>query len=159
MRFEVGDGSIKGLIGSTHITSRLITGKFPDYTNFFPKTFSTKIVSNRQEFISGLKRIQLIARENKDNIRITLSHELGLEITTGETQIGTGRSIIKGSLEGNEERVGLNCSFLLEVLQVIREDFVSLDFETPLSPILVHGVPSTTKEAKAFRHIIMPLKI
>jgi DNA polymerase-3 subunit beta len=155
----IGDGSMSATVGNTVITSRLIQGKFPDYTNFFPKSFSTKVVASRNELISGLRRIQLIARENKDNIRISFSHETGIEISTGETQIGNGRTIVKASLEWNEERVGLNVVFLLEVLNVIREDFVSLDFETPLSPILVHGVPAATPESQAFRHIIMPLKI
>ena len=155
----IGDGSMSATVGNTVITSRLIQGKFPDYTNFFPKSFSTKVVASRSELIAGLRRIQLIARENKDNIRISFNHEIGIEISTGETQIGNGRTIVKASLEWNEERVGLNVVFLLEVLNVIREDFVSLDFETPLSPILVHGVPAATPESQAFRHIIMPLKI
>ncbi|MCA9378175.1 hypothetical protein KC711_04720 [Candidatus Peregrinibacteria bacterium] len=86
-------------VGNTVITSRLIQGKFPDYTNFFPKSFSTKVVASRSELIAGLRRIQLIARENKDNIRISFNHEIGIEISTGETQIGNGRTIVKASLE------------------------------------------------------------
>ncbi len=95
----IGDGSMSATIGNTVVTSRLIQGKFPDYTNFFPKSFSTKVVASRNELISGLRRIQLIARENKDNIRISFSHETGIEISTGETQIGNGRTIVKASLE------------------------------------------------------------
>jgi DNA polymerase III sliding clamp (beta) subunit (PCNA family) len=52
----------------------------------------------------------------------------------------------------------MNSQYLLEVLSVIRDDYVSLDFETALSPIAIRGVPEKTEHA-GYQHIIMPLKI
>lgn len=44
------------------------------------------------------------------------------------------------------------------MLSVIKDDYVSIDFETSLSPVVVRGVPADT-DKQSFRHIIMPLKI
>ena len=53
----------------------------------------------------------------------------------------------------------MNSIYLLDVLGVIRDDYVSLSFETNLSPVLVQPHSDTDDEIPAFRHIIMPLKI
>jgi DNA polymerase III sliding clamp (beta) subunit (PCNA family) len=61
-------------------------------------------------------------------------------------------------VEGEDGTIGLNSTYLLETLSVIKDDYVSIDFETSLSPVMVRGVPAET-DTQSFRHIIMPLKI
>jgi DNA polymerase III sliding clamp (beta) subunit (PCNA family) len=47
---------------------------------------------------------------------------------------------------------------LLDVLSVIKDDHVSIDFDTPLSPIMVQAIPAEDSK-QSYKHIIMPLKI
>ncbi|MBT3726964.1 hypothetical protein HOG21_04690 [bacterium] len=55
------------------IYSRLLNGKFPDYSNFFPNTFNTKAEVNRVDLVQALKKINLVSRENNYSIKMSLS--------------------------------------------------------------------------------------
>jgi DNA polymerase III subunit beta len=82
-----GENQIAFMTGNTKIFSRLLNGKFPDYSNFFPTTFSTKAEVNRSDLIQALKKINLISRENNYSIKMSLSSERGILLETSETQI------------------------------------------------------------------------
>ncbi len=146
------------VFGTIKVFSRLLNGHFPDYGNFFPKGYATKWVVMRNDLIIALKRANLISRENNYNTRIAFRSESGLEISTGDTEIGAGNIRVVASVEWENAQIGLNSVYMLEVLWVIREDYVSIDFETPLSPIMIKWVPETDGKS-TYRHIIMPLKI
>lgn len=154
----MSDNQLLIVFDNIKVFSRLLNGHFPDYRNFFPKGHSTKGVVMRNDLIVALKRANLITKENNYNTRIAFRAEGGLEISTGDTEIGAGNVRVPASVEGEDSIIGLNSVYLLEVLGVIKEDYVSLDFETNLSPIMVKGVPETDGKS-TYRHIIMPLKI
>lgn len=163
VEFFVHDNQLLVVTDKIRLFSRLLNGHFPDYRNFFPKGYSTKGVILRNDLIMGLKRMNLISRENNFNTRLAFLSDHGgsnarIEISTGDTEIGAGTIRIPSSVEGEDSTVGINSAYLLEVLNVIKDDYVSIDFETNLSPVLVRGVPEKNGKA-AFRHIIMPLKI
>jgi len=84
-----GDNQIAFIFGNTKFYSRLLNGKFPDYTNFFPTIHSTKSEINRVDLIQALRKINLISKENNYSIKMSLANnEVTLE--TNQTQIGEG---------------------------------------------------------------------
>jgi DNA polymerase III subunit beta len=154
----VSDNQLLAVYGNVKIFSRLLNGHFPDYRAFFPKGYSTKGVILRADLIQAIRRMNLISRENNFNTRMAFRADSGIELSTGDTEIGAGRIAIPASIEGEDTTIGLNATYLLEALGVMKEDYVSLDFETNLSPIVVRGVPAEDSK-QSYRHIIMPLKI
>ncbi len=154
----MSENQLLTVYGGVKLYSRLLNGHFPDYRNFFPKKHSTRGVALRSDLVQALRRSNLISKENNYNTKIAFRSDGGLEISTGDTEIGAGRGNVPASVEGEDGIIGLNSTYLIEVLSVIKEDYVSIDFETNLSPVMVRGVPAES-EKYSFRHIIMPLKI
>jgi DNA polymerase III subunit beta len=152
------ENQILVVFGNIKVYSRLLNGHFPDYRNFFPKGYSTKCVVLRSDLVQSIKRLNLITRDNNYNTRISFKADTGLELFTWDTEIGAGRIVIPASIEGEDATIGLNATYLLDVLSVIKDDHVSIDFETPLSPIMVQSVPAEDQK-QSYKHIIMPLKI
>lgn len=146
------------VLGSVRLTSRLLSGKFPDYESFFPSEYRTKSTILRGEFVNALKQANLVARENNYNTRIRSKHEGIIEISTGDTEIGASSINISGSVEWQEDIIGINSDYLLQALSVMREDYISIEYKNPLSPIVIKGVPAENG-GKSYRHLIMPLKI
>lgn len=146
-------------IGTIKMTSRLLSGKFPDYNAFFPKEYQTRTTVLRTEFINALKQVDLVARQNNHNTRIRSLSDGRVEIFTGDTEIGASTRTLSGTVEGNEETIGMNSEYLLAALSVIREDYVSFEFKNPLSPVVIRGVAGENKSKQDYRHLIMPLKI
>ena len=157
-----GENQIAFYFGNVKLYSRLLNGKFPDYTNFFPNSYTTRGIINRVDLMSALRRINLISRENNYSIKMSFSGESGIFLETSETQIGEGEVLLAGSVEGEDAIIGINSTYFLEALGVIETTHVSLQFESALAPILLLPVSdegTNKKISGAFRHIIMPLKI
>ncbi len=146
------------VLGPIRITSRLLSGKFPDYESFFPSEYNTKSTILRWELSNALKQANLVARQNNYNTRIRSKHEGIIEISTGDTEIGASSISISGSVEWQEDIIGINSEYLLQTLSVMREDYVSIEYKNPLSPIVIKWVPFDNN-GKSYRHLIMPLKI
>lgn len=155
------DSQIVFMFWNTKIYSRLLNGKFPDYSSFFPNNFSTKAEINRVDLIWALKKINLISRENNYSIKMSLSSEKWVELETSETQIWEGNVVVAASISWEDNMVWINSTYFLEVLWVIETTHVQISFENPLSPILITPLhdPEDDKQQDSFRHIIMPLKI
>ncbi len=146
------------VLGPIRLTSRLLSGKFPDYESFFPSEYKSKSTVLRSEFINALKQANLVARQNNYNTKIRSKHEGSIEIYTGDTEIGASSISISGSVEGQEDIIGVNSEYILQVLSVIREDYVSFEYKNPLSPIVIKWVPAENGR-QSYRHLIMPLKV
>lgn len=156
------ENQIAFFFGNVKLYSRLLNGKFPDYTNFFPSTHTTLGVINRVDLMQALRKINLISKENNYSIKMSFSAESGILLETSETQIGEGEVRLVGSVEWEDAVIGINSTYFLEALGVIETTHISLQFESALAPILLLPVKDewAKKElAWEFRHIIMPLKI
>ena len=155
------DNQIAFLSWNIKIYSRLLNGKFPDYTSFFPTSFSTKAEVNRVDLIQALKKINLVSRENNYSIKMSLSSTRWIELETSETQIWEWDVTLVWAVEWEDNVVWVNSTYFLEVLWVIETTHVSISFENPLSPIVIAPTidPENEDKSHSFRHIIMPLKI
>ena len=155
------DNQIAFLTWNIKIYSRLLNGKFPDYSTFFPTSFSTKAEVNRFDLMWALKKINLVSRENNYSIKMSLSSSRWIELETSETQIWEWDVTLVWSVEWEDNIVWVNSTYFLEVLWVIETTHVSISFENPLSPILIAPVldPEKSDDTHSFKHIIMPLKI
>jgi DNA polymerase-3 subunit beta len=154
------ENQIAFLFWNTKLYSRLLNWKFPDYTNFFPKSYTTKSEINKVDLISALKKINLISRENNYSIKMSFSKESWIFLETSETQIWESDITLIWTIEWDDNIIWINSVYFLEVLWVIETTHISISFETPLSPILITPIKDPeTKEDDSFRHIIMPLKI
>jgi DNA polymerase III subunit beta len=155
-----GENQIAFLFGNVKMYSRLLNGKFPDYSNFFPKSYSSKAVMNRIDLIQALRKINLISKENNYSIKMSFSAESGVFIETSETQIGEWEVKLAWSVQGEDNIIGINSTYFLEVLGVMESTHISLQFENPLAPVLILPVDDDKKnKGGQFKHIIMPLKI
>lgn len=152
------ENQLLAIRGTVRLSSRLLSGKFPDYEEFFPKEWSSCTTVLRSDFITALRQANLVAKENNYITRIRSLHEGKIEVTTGDTEVGASNISIAASVEWQEDTVGMNALYLLEALGVMREDYVAFEYKSALSPIVLTSVPKET-EKYSYRHLIMPLKI
>ena len=155
------DNQIAFIFGNTKFYSRLLNGKFPDYTTFFPEIHSTKSEINRVELIQALRKINLISKENNYSIKMVFDAENGIILETNETQIWEWEVRLVWVVEWENAQIWINSVYFLEVLWVIDTTHISIQFENPLAPILITPLidPDKKKDNSEFRHIIMPLKL
>lgn len=140
------------------LSSRLLSWKFPEYEAFFPTEYNTKSVVLRNELVNALKQTNLVARENNYNTRVRSNLEWTIEISTGDTEVWKSQITLSASVEWQADIVWLNAQYLLQALSVMKEDYISMEYKSALSPIVIKWVPAESGKY-GYRHLIMPLKI
>ncbi|MCD5383015.1 DNA polymerase III subunit beta [Candidatus Gracilibacteria bacterium] len=142
-------------IGDIKLSSRLIPGKFPDCTMLIPKEKKLTVVAQRQDFAQLVKRVNIFAKENNNNLKISFSEEnQEIEIDTKDTNIGSDESSLEASIKGESMQIALNSEFLIAILGVIKSEDVLIEANGVYSPVVFKE-----PERERFLHIIMPLRV
>lgn len=140
-------------IGDVELVARLLEGEYPDYRRLIPKDFEMTATLNRQEFISIVKISSLFARESAGSITLELNaQKQTVSVRSVASQLGENSASEQGEVTGNGD-ITLNSRYLLEGLQAIDGERVSISFNGKLQPILL--VDPANKD---YLHIVMPLK-
>jgi len=151
---EVGKNQILFRSGNTVLTSRLIEGNFPEYEKILPKETKTKCHTSVEDLVLAVKKVSLFVMETNNNIKMTVTNDGKMLVSTEETQVGEGRADVDVKVEGENNKVALNAQYLLDVLSSIGEDEVFVELVDKINPILLKPLKKTD-----YRHIIMPLKL
>ncbi|MFH1720419.1 MAG: DNA polymerase III subunit beta [Patescibacteria group bacterium] len=136
------------------LTSRLIEGKFPDYEKIIPKESKTKTEISVEELALVVKRVSLFARENNNNIKLTVTNDGVLQVATDETRVGEEKAEISVKVDGDNNKIALNSQYLLDVLMFVSEEKINLGISDKLSPATIAPL-----KGGDYVYIIMPLKI
>lgn len=156
VEINYNDEQITFVIGETAITSRLIDGKFIDYKQLIPGETNFTIVVDRADFIKITKVAELFARETAGSVIIEGDPTAQtLSVRSITSQLGENTSSIEADLTASGDDpclVSLNSKFLLDALNCIEGDKVTMKFNGKLSPVLLTG------DNDDYCHIIMPVK-
>ena len=121
------------------IITRLIDGKYPNYEVVIPKENPNRLSINRQEFISVLKRMEVFANKQTNQIRLDLSD---FEVFISSEDVDY-RSRAKETLDavysGEPMAIGVNAKFLVEMLNSLNCEEVYLDMSEPNRAILINS--------------------
>lgn len=156
IEITVSKNQILFVAGDTKMISRLIEGKFPDYEKIIPKQGKTKVSVKTDELSLVVRRVGLFARENNNNIKLSVTNDGKLTVSTDETKVGEEKAELTGLVEGENNKIALNSQYLLDVLNFIQAEEITIELDDKLSPAVI----KIAKESeKTYMYIIMPLKI
>ena len=139
-------------IGDTSIVTRLIEGEFPNYKGLIPEKNKNKLIINREETLAALQRVKLLAREATP-IRLSMTDKK-IELLAIEQDIGQATEIIDGTYSGEEITVAFNPDYLIDGLDVISTEEVSLETTDALKPAILKGLNEET-----FLYLLMPVRV
>lgn len=152
---QVTKNQILFSVGNLRIISRLIDGNFPDYKKIIPASSKTHVKINVQQFVLAVRKVSLFVQETNNNVKISVTNDGKLIVSTDETQIGEGTAEVDVEVTGDNNKIALNAQYLLDVLGHIKDELVEFELDNKLAPVTIKPLK---KEAN-FTHIIMPLKL
>ncbi len=139
--------------GTSELTSRLIDGKYPNYSQVIPSKSSTKVRVSTSELMQTVRAVSLFARDSANVIRMKVQPgALVLSATTNE--VGDSRAEMAAHVEGSEIQIAFNARYVLDALAVIGEVEVELLFDGPLSPGLLRPPGK-----EHYLYVIMPVRV
>lgn len=133
---------------------RLKDGEFPNYKAIIDavnQTYCMKI--RRQPFLESLKRINLFT----EDLFHTISFELESDhmiLSSQNVELGNARDEMSVEYNGQPLKLGFNCRYFIETLQVMEGEIVNVYVNSDASPCLLNS-----DEDQGFTSIIMPMHL
>lgn len=135
-----------------YVTSRLVDGVFPDYKQIIPNTSTTQAVFLKQDLLQALKTTALFSDTFNQVTFSLLVKEKNATLSSRNTEIGETNVSISGALSGEDVSFNLNGKYVLDCLQSITTDSVSISANGPQKAVILKGVGDPS-----FLYLVMPM--
>lgn len=148
---SIGKNHVKVDLNERTFITKLIEGKFPDYRRVIPNKSDFEIRVNRETLLSAVGRAALVL-EKGSGMAFTLSENL-LTLKAKNQQDEAEEELEVEHLHGAFE-IGLNSSYVQDVLRAMDSETVKLGFTEPSNSVLIGGV-----ESDEGTFVIMPMRL
>ncbi len=111
----------------------------------------------KQDLISAIKRVSLVAERNAPIRMAFTSQELTL--TAGSVDEAQAKEILDIDMDGEDITVAFNPAYLIEGLSAISEPFVRMKMTTAVKPVEFNGQQeSNSEESMDYRYLLVPMR-
>jgi DNA polymerase III subunit beta len=143
-------------IGGRTLTSRKLTGQFPNYEAVMPRDNSKFVIVRATDLGSSIQRVAQFADERSNAIKMRLEQN-ELKISSSSTDSGESEDTIETPYQFDPIMVGFNAQYLLDFLKVSGTSEVRLEFKDAQSAGQIR--PEDAADDFKYRYIIMPMRI
>lgn len=133
-----------------YITSRLISGSFPDYNQIIPKEYVTHSTVLRKDLMHAFKKTNIFLNKFLQ-VSLVVTNE-SLTVTANSGEVGATTESVPATSSGDELTLNFNQRYVAEALQHFNDDSVTLHFAGIGRPMVIGGVNDTTA-----RYLVMPM--
>jgi len=153
-----GRGQVMFSLKNVLMVSQLIEGKFPDYEAIIPRRYETSILAYTDDLLAACRSSEVFAKDSANTAKIMIHpgdapNTPGQVVVAGQSpEKGDAEAPLDATIEGGAVEIAFNIRYLIDVLNVIREEQVVLETGGPTSPGVVR--PAGRDD---FIHVIMPM--
>ena len=151
MRFA-GNQARFNFSGMEFVT-KLVEGKFPDYTRVVPKNHKNSVVLGRAPLLSSLQRAAILTSEKFKAVRVNIEPGT-LRLTASNAEQEEAKEEIEIDYGGDTIEVGFNDTYLMDALSNIPHDMVKIELQDGNASALI-----TVPEQTGFKYVVMPMRI
>jgi DNA polymerase-3 subunit beta len=153
--FAKDESTLYFRIGNRLLTSRQLTGQFPNFEAVLPKDNTKSIAVHGDELGQAISRVAQFADERSRAVKMRL--EKGeLKLSASSTEMGESEDTIEIDYQGELLAIGFNAQYLLDFLKATGGGEIKLEFKDSQSAGQMR--PAEGEEYK-YRYIVMPMRI
>lgn len=141
--------------GPRLLTSRKLTGQFPNYEAVLPRDANKTVVIERGELQGALRRVSQLADPRSRAVKFLLSKE-GVEISASSPEYGEAKEAIEKEFKGDPITIGFNAQYLLDFLGATPEGPISFELKDDQSAGQLRPLAG---ESSRYRYVVMPMRI
>ena len=147
---HVGENQCAINVGDTYITSRLISGTFPDYEQIIPKEYVTTATLLTKDLAHALKKTNIFLNKF---MQLTLSiTKKGITLSSQSGDAGTTTEEVNANIEGNDLTLNFNQRYVADVLTHLTDDSVRLKCAGMGRPMVIENMHD-----RSLRYLVMPM--
>jgi DNA polymerase-3 subunit beta len=149
----IGTNHVRAQIGDIRFTSKLIDGRFPEYSRVIPAAPAFAIRADRDVLRQALQRTAILSNEKYRGIRVTVKKNM-LTVQAHNPEQEEAEEEIEVGYEGNDLEVGFNVNYLLDALAAIDGQEVELGLTDSNSSCLIRSPGNANA-----RYVVMPMRL
>lgn len=153
VQITIGSNHIRAQIGDVRFTSKLIDGRFPEYSRVIPAASPKAVIADREVLRAALQRTAILANEKYRGIRLALKkNSMTLQAHNPEQE--EAEEQVEVTYKGDELEVGFNVGYLLDALAAVDGNEVEIGVTDGNSSCLVRAPGATSA-----RYVVMPMRL
>jgi DNA polymerase-3 subunit beta len=142
---------------NNRMVCRLIDERFPDYENAIPLNNPNVLTIERQELLNSLKRISIYANKTTHQVRLKISAN-ELQISAEDLDFSNEASeTLTCEYEGTPMEIGFNAKFLIEMLNNLDSNVISIELSAPNRAGLI--LPKKKDSNEDILMLVMPVML
>ena len=139
--------------GTIELVSKLVDGKFPDYTRVIPTQHKNRMHTGREPLRQALLRAAILSNEKFRGVRWVLA-DGNLKIVSSNAEQEEAHEEIEVDYAGNAMEIGFNARYLLDIAQQIQGEGAQFTLADSASPTVVMDVADGSA-----LYVLMPMRV
>lgn len=153
VELRIGSNQVTITLPATELVTKVVDGKFPEYQRVIPVNQPRHLKADRQSVVQALQRAAILSNEKFRGVRLVMSENtLGVICNNNEQEEAADE--IEVSYEGEPLDVGFNVTYLLDGLNAVSSDEITLSLGDANSSMLL-----TSEGQPGFKYVVMPMRI
>ena len=153
--FAKDESTLYFRVGQRLLTSRQLTGQFPNYEAVLPKEITKSISVPGEDLGAAISRVAQFADERSHAVRLRLEKD-ELKLSASSTDSGESEDSIEIAYSGDPMTIGFNAQYLIDFIKASGSAEVKLELKDPQSAGQFR--PADGDDYK-YRYIVMPMRI
>jgi len=137
-------------VDDIYITSRLVSGTFPDYAQIIPKEYKTNVTLLINDLSQALKKTNIFLNKF---LQVTLMISEGTCTFSSQSgDSGATTESVNANIEGEDITINFNQRYIYDVVPYIQDESVLLKCAGIGRPMVIESVHD-----KSLRYLVMPM--
>lgn len=133
-----------------YVSSRLVTGNFPDYEQIIPKEYISHVIVLKEDLLRSFKKTNIFLNKFRQ-VSLTITPQ-NLTVASNNNEVGHTTDTIRAEVEGEELTLNFNQQYTMDPLAYIQDDSIKLSFAGIGRAVIMQGLND-----KSLRYLVMPM--
>ena len=144
---------VKFVMDSGILISKVIDGRFPDYSKVVPKDNNKILQIKLNDFKNSIERVTTVSADKKEGLKMAIKKD-SLQLSVNSPNSGEGVENIPANFNSEDMSISFNSRYLIDITSQIENEKIIMNLKEPGSPVLIKDLSD-----KLSFHVVMPMKI
>lgn len=147
------DKKVMFKVNETIVSTRVISGIYPDTSKLIPSSFENRLVTLTSEFISAIDRASLLSSDRNNIVKLSMNTEK-VEISSRSQEIGSVvEKIANYEYSGEKLDISFSAQYIIDAIKAIGSNDVELCLNGEMKPFIVKN-----KEDDSVLQLVLPVR-
>lgn len=147
------DKKVMFKVNETIVSTRVISGIYPDTSKLIPVSFENRLVTLTSEFISAIDRASLLSSDRNNIVKLSMNTDR-VEISSRSQEIGSVvEKISNYEYTGEKLDISFSAQYIIDAIKAIGSNDVELCLNGEMKPFIVKN-----KEDDSVLQLVLPVR-